>query len=64
MTNCPNCGAPFKGGAKCEYCGTVKQSKVKSFIKMTADCLCLCAESEKDCEVSRVDEEGITWERR
>lgn len=21
MTNCPNCGAPLKGG-RCEYCGT------------------------------------------
>lgn len=21
-TNCPNCGAPLKGG-KCEYCGTI-----------------------------------------
>lgn len=21
ITNCPNCGAPLKGG-KCEYCGT------------------------------------------
>lgn len=21
-TNCPNCGAPYLGGERCEYCGT------------------------------------------
>ena len=30
-TNCPNCGAPLKGG-KCEYCGTETQNMSKSDI--------------------------------
>ena len=28
MTNCPNCGAPFRWG-KCEYCGTEKEEYEK-----------------------------------
>lgn len=31
QTNCPNCGAPLKGG-KCEYCGTETQNMSKSDI--------------------------------
>lgn len=22
ITNCPNCGAPYEGKERCEYCGT------------------------------------------
>ena len=44
MTNCPNCGAPVKGG-RCEYCGTqvepsrrfVVGENCGSFMEITAD---------------------------
>lgn len=25
MNNCRNCGAPYTGKARCEWCGTVRQ---------------------------------------
>lgn len=33
-TNCPNCGAPIKGG-RCEYCGTefVQELKGEDLVK-------------------------------
>lgn len=36
MTNCPNCGHPFKN-KKCEYCGTEKSIKIRSNLNITAD---------------------------
>lgn len=35
-TNCPNCGAPHKGGV-CEYCGTEQQPKTESYLHINDD---------------------------
>lgn len=49
MTNCPNCGHPFENG-KCKYCGTEKQIRMKSMMKISKDGIELVCYSE--------DEEG------
>lgn len=50
MTNCPNCGHPFRNG-KCEYCGTELPRKIASEIKMTATAITVrCFDQDEDKE--------------
>ena len=37
-TNCPNCGAPLKGG-RCEHCGTELPGTISSRIEIDAACI-------------------------